>query len=321
MHPRLHGGARASANPAVPSAAPAVAPPPPRRWKPLTVFSVSPFEAERASRVFSPRRGARADGAELEAPTARSTSGATASAPATVEAAVEEDAFTVPGPPIEEATEAATQAPSTTPPAHTWPRFDSHADLLTFATSLQDDPLTSDGGRIVLHRGSPTAKLMVIGEGPGAEEDRLGLPFVGRSGQLLDRIFRFAGFDPEKDVYVTNVVKRRPADNRAPTAAEVRFYLGLLKEEIRIVDPALVVLAGRTAIDALLPGGGAISRMRGRWFDVDGCKAMPVYHPAYLLRNPDAKRLMKEDVLEIRRRYLEEVPDAELGEIRNQGSS
>lgn len=328
-NPRLPRAARASANHSLPRAPPTRASPRTRSWKPLTVFSVSPFEEERASRVLPPRRAARAHAGEPDAPTAVSARAQTArpaeSAP--TREALAQHAGAKKDPAVADATsakgadDAVVEASPAAVGAHSWPRFDSHAALLSHARALRDDPLAADGGRIVLHRGSPTARLVIVGEAPGAEEDRQRLPFVGRSGQLLDRILRYAGFDPEKDVYVTNVVKRRPKGNRPPTAEEVRYYAGLLREEVRLVRPAIVVMAGRTAIDALMPGGGAISRMRGKWFEVEGVPAMPVFHPAYLLRNPEAKKLMKDDVLAIRKRFLEDVPGAELGGIRNQGSS
>ena len=137
-------------------------------------------------------------------------------------------------------------------PAGPPPRFASHEDLVAHLRALRGDPLESDGGRVVVHRGVPTARIMIVGEAPGAEEDARGVPYVGRAGQLLDRVFAAVRLDTNRDCYVTNVAKRRPANNRDPTAAEIAYYLGFLEEEIRLVDPAIVVLTGRHATRALL---------------------------------------------------------------------
>ena len=200
-------------------------------------------------------------------------------------------------------------------------KYSSHAEFVTDVLALRGDPLESDGGRVVVFRGNPTARLMVVGEGPGAEEDRLGLPFVGAAGQLLDRVLRYAGFDVDRDVYVTNVVKRRPRGNRDPSSAEMAFYTPLLREEVRLVKPSIVILAGRFAMQALLPDLKSITKARGRLFPLPGgTLAVPVYHPAFLLRNPDAKAHMREDALVIRDKYLELNPGSQLAEVKNQGS-
>lgn len=200
-------------------------------------------------------------------------------------------------------------------------QYGTHADLVSDVLKLTGDPLEADGGRVVVFRGNPKARLVVIGEGPGSEEDRLGLPFVGASGQLLDRVLRYAGFDVEKDVYVTNVVKRRPKDNRDPTAAEIKFYKPILMEELRLLNPSIVILAGRFAMKAVLPDVSSLTRARGKFFPLlGGPLAIPVFHPAYLLRNPSAKSYMREDALTIRNKFLVLNPDAVLNDVANQGS-
>ena len=162
----------------------------------------------------------------------------------------------------------------------------------------------------MVHRGVPTARIMIVGEAPGAEEDARGVPYVGRAGQLLDRVFAAVRLDTNRDCYVTNVAKRRPANNRDPTAAEIAYYLGFLEEEIRLVDPAIVVLTGRHATRALLGADVAkegISKIRGRWRrDRCGRRIMPMFHPSYLLRNPQKtpgspKALTWDDIREVRR--------------------
>jgi DNA polymerase len=142
----------------------------------------------------------------------------------------------------------------------------------------------------VLARGNPAARLLLIGEAPGAEEDRLGLPFVGRSGQLLDRLLAGAGLDPEHDLYIVNGVKCRPPQNRRPTPAELAACRPWLERQIVLLDPALILLVGATALQAVLGVKGGITRLRGRWQEGEGPllagrALMPLLHPAYLLRH------------------------------------
>ena len=116
--------------------------------------------------------------------------------------------------------------------------------------------------------GNPAAPVMIIGEGPGADEDRIGRPFVGRAGQLLDRMLAAIGLD-RQGVHITNVVYWRPPGNRTPTTAEIASCLPFVLRHIALVHPKLLVLAGATAASALLPGGQGITRLRGRWFDLE----------------------------------------------------
>lgn len=142
-------------------------------------------------------------------------------------------------------------------------------------------------------RGNPQARLLLIGEAPGAEEDARGLPFVGRSGQLLDRLLLEAGLDPQHDLYICNAIKCRPPANRRPTPAELQACRPWLGQQIRLLDPALVVLVGATAMEAVLGIRGGITRLRGQWRDspegplaaeLAGCRLLPLLHPSYLLR-------------------------------------
>lgn len=200
--------------------------------------------------------------------------------------------------------------------------YEMHEDLVQDVLALRGDLIENEQGRIVVYRGNPRANLMVIGEAPGAQEDKEGLPFVGAAGQLLNRVLRYAGFDVEQDVYVTNVVKRRPRGNRDPTPAEIAYYLPILQEEMRLVNPGIVMLAGRFAMKSILPDLASILKARGRWFTLPGgSMAMPVLHPSYLLRRIESKELMRADVLQIRSRYLELYPDAQLADVTNQGSN
>ena len=140
--------------------------------------------------------------------------------------------------------------------------------------------------KIVVSRGNPLAKLMIIGEAPGAKEEEIGEPFVGRSGILLDKLLQNAGSDINQDVYFCNVVKCRPPQNRRPTKAEIQENLPWLYQQIKLVNPEIIVLVGATALEAILKNKSPISILRGKWISWNGRLVMPVFHPAYLLRNP-----------------------------------
>ena len=138
--------------------------------------------------------------------------------------------------------------------------------------------------QVVVGRGNPNARLMLIGEAPGADEDACGLPFVGRSGQLLSELMVEAGLDEQNELYICNVIKCRPPNNRKPTAKEIEISRPWLKLQIELIDPELVLLSGATALQAMLGIRSGISKLRGRWQKHDGRDFMPVFHPSYLLR-------------------------------------
>jgi uracil-DNA glycosylase family 4 len=171
-------------------------------------------------------------------------------------------------------------------------------------------PLKRTATNTVFIDGNPQAPVMIIGEGPGAEEDRTGRPFVGRAGQLLDRMLAAIGLD-RTQVLITNVVYWRPPGNRTPTAAEIAACLPFVLRLIALVKPKVLVLCGGTAAGALLPQGGGITRLRGRWFDlhVPGLDkpvpTLPTYHPAFLLRSPERKREAWHDLLALKARLKE----------------
>src|SRR5713101_3795864 len=158
--------------------------------------------------------------------------------------------------------------------------------------------------------GNPAGPVMIIGEGPGADEDRIGRPFVGRAGQLLDRMLAAIGLD-RASVMITNVVYWRPPGNRTPTAAEIASCLPFVLRHIALVKPKVLVLCGGTAAGALLPQGEGITRLRGRWFDlaVPGLDrpvpTLPMFHPSFLLRAPERKREAWRDLLSLRARLDE----------------
>lgn len=162
----------------------------------------------------------------------------------------------------------------------------------------------------VVQRGNPTAKLMIVGEGPGRNEDEEGLPFVGKSGQLLDKILQSVKFDVREDVYICNVVKCRPPGNRTPTPEEMSACQPYLLEQIRLTDPMIILLTGATAVRAILKDKRGITKMRGQWFEWQDRLTMPMFHPAYLLRNPSRepgkpKWLMWKDIQAVRAKYDE----------------
>ncbi len=142
---------------------------------------------------------------------------------------------------------------------------------------------------IVFGAGSPQAPLMFVGEAPGADEDRTGEPFVGKAGELLDKMIEAMGF-ARGDVYIANVLKCRPPGNRNPQPDEVASCGGFLDAQITAVAPRLLVALGRPAANTLLGVDAPISALRGRFHDRRGLRVMPTFHPAYLLREPDRKR-------------------------------
>lgn len=152
---------------------------------------------------------------------------------------------------------------------------------------------------LVFGVGNPHAKLMFIGEGPGRDEDLQGEPFVGRAGQLLtDIITKGMGLKRE-DVYIANVVKCRPPDNRNPEPDEVASCEPFLRKQIDLVQPEIVVALGKFAVQTLLKSKAPITRLRGQWHTYHGIKLMPTFHPAYLLRNPGDKKLVWEDIKKV----------------------
>lgn len=156
----------------------------------------------------------------------------------------------------------------------------------------------------VFSDGNPAARVMIVGEAPGREEDRAGRPFVGRAGQLLDRMFDAIGMgrgheDPKQAIYITNVLPWRPPSNRTPDKAEIAMMLPFLERHIALADPDVLVLMGNTPCQALM-GRTGITRMRGTWDKVQGKPCLPMFHPAYLLRNPIAKREAWADLLALK---------------------
>ena len=150
--------------------------------------------------------------------------------------------------------------------------------------------LSTTRKNVVFGRGNPNSKLFVVGEGPGQQEDELGLAFVGRAGKMLDSVFLSVGIDTNEDCYISNIVKCRPPNNRKPLANEVKECLPWLNEQIELIKPKVIVLAGSTAVQSYLNIDEPISKLRGKWIVKEDIKYMPIFHPSYLLRNPSKEK-------------------------------
>ena len=156
---------------------------------------------------------------------------------------------------------------------------------------------------IVFSDGNPKSKIMLIGEAPGANEDQEGLPFVGRAGQLLDKMLSAINLDRKK-VYISNIINYRPPENRRPTDAEIKRYLPFISKHIEIINPKILVLLGSTAMNALIGDAIVISKMRGKWLEKQfgSCKTSVIitFHPAFLMRQPAQKKMAWIDLKMIR---------------------
>ncbi|MBN8659960.1 MAG: Uracil DNA glycosylase superfamily protein [bacterium ADurb.Bin425] len=175
------------------------------------------------------------------------------------------------------------------------------------AKLCHDCKLCETRSNVVFSRGNSKAKLMIIGEGPGQKEDETGLPFVGKAGQLLDKILEAGQISKDEEVYICNVVKCRPPQNRVPTQDEADACRKYLLAQIDFLKPKLILLAGSTAVQHILKVKDPISRIRGKWFNYSsGAKVMPIFHPSYLLRNESRepgspKWHMWQDIKEVRK--------------------
>lgn len=142
----------------------------------------------------------------------------------------------------------------------------------------------------VVGKGDLKAPIMIVGEAPGQNEDETGLPFVGKAGQLLDKILASVNLDAKEDVYVCNIIKCRPPNNRVPTTDEIAACKPYILEQIRLVDPKIILLTGATAVKGLTGNKSGITKIRGTWIEWEGRLCMPILHPAYLLRNPSREQ-------------------------------
>ncbi len=186
----------------------------------------------------------------------------------------------------------------------------SVAELEAAVRAFEGCALKRTAKNTVFADGVVGAPVMIVGEAPGADEDRLGKPFVGVSGQLMDRMFDAIGMSRERDLYITNILFWRPPGNRTPTLAEQAICLAFTRRHIELAKPKLVVLAGGTAVKAVLDTTEGITRLRGKWATLrldDGTEvpALPTFHPAYLLRTPASKRQSWWDLLSVDKKLKE----------------
>ncbi len=164
---------------------------------------------------------------------------------------------------------------------------------------------------VIFGEGNPHAPIVLIGEAPGAVEDKTGRPFVGKSGQLLEKILNVSGFNRDEHVFLTNIVRCRPPNNRPPGREEVDACISFLHRQIELIDPAIIVTLGATALKNYLGDNSLkITKLRGKWLEYKNRQVMPVYHPSALLRSPHLKKDTWEDFKLIISRYREEInPD------------
>jgi uracil-DNA glycosylase len=188
--------------------------------------------------------------------------------------------------------------------------YDSMESMRSDCAQCQRCGLGATRTHPVVSRGNPQALIMIIGEGPGENEDLTGKPFVGKAGQLLDKILESVSLT-EDDVFICNIVKCRPPGNRKPTAKEMEACRPYLLEQIRLVNPQMILLTGGSAVEGLFAEKGVkITQIRGQWREWEGRQCLPMFHPSYLLRNPSKaqgspKWLMWQDIRDVRSRWDE----------------
>ena len=185
------------------------------------------------------------------------------------------------------------------------------AELRAAVESFEGCGLKKFAKNTVFADGNPEARIMFIGEAPGADEDRQGLPFVGASGKLLDKMLASIGLDRASNAYITNIIFWRPPGNREPTHEEIAACLPFVQRHIELIDPAVLVCLGGPSAKTILATANGITKLRGKWHDYQTpglsrpIPAMPLFHPAYLLRSPQQKRLAWRDLLAIKQKLAE----------------
>ena len=184
--------------------------------------------------------------------------------------------------------------------------FNKNLDKLRLSLeNIKNCNLKKSATNLVFADGNPRSKIMIIGEGPGANEDIEGLPFVGRAGQLLDKMLNSINLNRD-NVYIINVVNYRPPENRRPTEEEIARYLPFLKKHIEIINPAIIILLGSTALNTIIGNEVVISKARGKWVKktIGQCDAFIIasFHPAFLMRQPDQKKFAWIDLKMIRQK-------------------
>ncbi|HEY9605966.1 MAG TPA: uracil-DNA glycosylase [Allocoleopsis sp.] len=188
--------------------------------------------------------------------------------------------------------------------------YDSLVPIAQHCNTCHRCDLGATRTHAVVGRGNPKAPIMIIGEAPGQNEDETGLPFVGKAGQLLEKILASVQLDTEKDIYICNMNKCRPPGNRVPTPEEMAACKPYLLEQVRLIDPKIILLTGATAVKGLTGDKRGITKIRGTWLEWEGRLCMPILHPAYLLRNPSREKgspkwLMWQDIQAVRAKFDE----------------
>ena len=182
-------------------------------------------------------------------------------------------------------------------------KFENLERLKKLIYNIKNCSLKDNSKNMVFSDGNPKSRIMLIGEAPGASEDKEGLPFVGRAGALLDKMLAAIDLDRKK-VYISNIINYRPPDNRRPTDEEIKRYLPFITKHIEIINPKILVLLGSTAMNALIGNEAVISKMRGKWIEkkFGNCKTSVIitFHPAFLMRQPAQKKLAWIDLKMIR---------------------
>ena len=188
------------------------------------------------------------------------------------------------------------------------PKGSELRELKLLINNIKNCELKKNSTNVVFSDGNPNAKIMIIGEGPGANEDLEGVPFIGKTGELLDKMLLSINLDRD-NVYITNVVNYRPPQNRNPTKEEIDRYLPYLTKHIEIINPKILILLGSAALKAVMGGDEIISEVRGKWIDkkIGSCitSVISSFHPAFLMRQPDQKQLSWIDLKSIRKKILD----------------
>lgn len=189
----------------------------------------------------------------------------------------------------------------------------NYEELRAHCLSCQKCPLAATRTNVVFGVGNPHADVMFIGEGPGANEDAQGEPFVGRGGQLLDKFLAAVDLSRNNNIYIGNMVKCRPPQNRDPDPSEVSECIGYLQQQIQLIQPKIIVCLGRISACYMIDKNFKVTKEHGQWVQKDGIWMMGTFHPAALLRNPNNKPLCFEDMLSLRNKILEVCPETYAG--------
>ena len=188
------------------------------------------------------------------------------------------------------------------------PKSKKLQELKDSISKIKNCQLRKSSTNIVFSDGNPDAKIMIVGEGPGANEDLEGVPFIGRTGELLNKMLLSINLDRD-NVYISNVVNYRPPENRNPTEEEIARYLPYLIKHVEIINPKILILLGSTALNAIIGNDKVISDARGKWIEkkIGSCNTLVIasFHPAFLMRQPDQKKLSWIDLKMIRKKILD----------------